>query len=73
MSIAERLLRPPQSFRRRLRSGAVVTQMTTAKSRVPVKGIKTAMQPISRSATMAIWMICFWAEEMYCYMPSRVV
>ena len=59
-SSAARLLRPRQSLSRRLRIGSVVTQMTIAKSRVPVNGSSTAMQPISSSATRAIWMSCLW-------------
>ena len=57
--VLERALRPRHSVSRRLRIGAVVTQMTPAKSSVPVNGISTAMQPINSSATMAIWMSCF--------------
>lgn len=53
--------------------GAVVTQITVASSNVPVKGIRTAMQPISKSAAMAIWMTCFWADDSCCITLWREV
>ena len=73
ISAAVSELRPRQRATRRSRAGEIVVQMTTASNRVPVKGSRTATQPIRRIATMAIWMSCLCASENWCVMTWRGV